>query len=104
MEPSQRQEAVRALQRHGLSQREACAIARARRQPSGGWLSPKAREDGRTIRRLTALAQAHPHYGWRRLYALYERRAGESDVYMNHKRFRRLYRRGRLQVHRWRRL
>lgn len=94
---------MRALQRHGLSQREACAIARARRQPSSGWLSEKAREDGEIIRRLTALAQAHPHYGWRRLYALYERRAGEGDVYMNHKRFRRLYRRGRLQVHRRRR-
>jgi hypothetical protein len=49
---------VRALQRHGLSQREACAIARARRQPSAGWLSEKEREDARLIRRLTALAQA----------------------------------------------
>jgi len=94
---------VRALRRHGLSQREACAIARARRKPSAGWVSEKERQDGRLIRRLTALAQAHPHYGWRRLYALYERRAADGDVYMNHKRFRRLYRLGRLHVHRRRR-
>lgn len=94
---------MRALRFRGLSQREACAIVRARRQSSHGWQSQKERDDAAVIKRLTALAQAHPHYGWRRLHALYERRATESDVYMNHKRFRRLYRLGHLHVHRRRR-
>jgi putative transposase len=94
---------VRALRLRGLSQREACAVVRARRQPSFGWQSQKERDDAAVIKRLTALAQAHPHYGWRRLHALYERRAADGDVYMNHKRFRRLYRLGRLHVHRRRR-
>jgi len=98
MGPSQRQEAVKALQRSGLSQREACRIMRARRRSSREAPSTKAVGDALAVRRLTELAQTYPRYGVDRLYPIYEREAGDGDAYMNFKRFRRLYRLGNLQI------
>lgn len=103
MGPSQRQEAVKALQKDGLSQREACKIMRARRRSPKETIGLRAAQDGPLIRRLTQLAQEHPRYGCKRLYIVYERVAGESDPYMNYKRFRRLYRLANLQIARRRR-
>jgi putative transposase len=103
MGPSQRQEAVKALQQSGLSQREACAIMRARRRPSTEKSGVKAAHDAPSIVRLTQLAQDHPRYGCRRLYVIYERQVRDSDPYMNYKRFRRLYRLANLQIARRRR-
>jgi hypothetical protein len=60
--------------------------------------STKDVEDAMTVRRLTTLAQDRPRYGCKRLYAVYEREAGDEDLYMNYKRFRRLYRLGNLQI------
>jgi hypothetical protein len=65
--------------------------------------STKDVEDAMTVRRLTTLAQDRPRYGCKRLYAVYEREAGYEDLYMNYKRFRRLYRLGNLQISRRRR-
>lgn len=103
MGPSQRQEAVKALQRSGLSQREACAIIGARRRSSREQPSPKTVQDTAAIARLTELAQSRPRYGCKRLYIIYEREGREGDTYMNYKRFRRLYRLGNLQIARRRR-
>lgn len=98
MGPSQRQEAVKALQRSGLSQREACAIIGARRRSSRERPSSKATQDAAVIVRLTELAEDRPRYGCKRLYVIYEREARQADPYMNYKRFRRLYRLGNLQI------
>ncbi|HEY9085422.1 MAG TPA: IS3 family transposase [Candidatus Tyrphobacter sp.] len=103
MGPSQRQEAVKALQGSGLSQREACKIIRARRRSQRARPNAKAWEDAHMIARLTELAQRWPRRGCRRLYDRYERDARAGDAYMNFKRFRRLYRLGNLQLHRRRR-
>ena len=101
--PSQRQEAVRALQNRGLSQREACKIMRARRRSSNEKPGIRALEDAPLIKRITELAQAYPRRGCKRLYDRYEREAREDDPYMNYKRFRRLYRLGNLQISKRRR-
>ena len=103
MGPSQRQEAVKALQRSGLSQREACAIMRARRRSSLEKQGSRAAQDAPLLVRLTQLAQEHPRYGCKRLYVVYERAARDDDPYMNWKRFRRLYRLANLQIARRRR-
>lgn len=103
MGPSQRQEAVKALQRSGLSQREACAIMYARRRPPRELPGTRSLQDRPLVARLTQLAQEHPRYGCKRLYVIYERQASELDPYMNYKRFRRLYRLGNLQIARRRR-
>jgi hypothetical protein len=94
MGPSQRQEAVKALQKSGLSQREACKIMRARRHSSNEKPSLKALEDAPLIKRITELAQTYPRRGCKRLHDRYEAEAREDDPYMNFKRFRRLYRPG----------
>jgi len=94
---------VKALQRSGLSQREACKIMKARRRSPRERLTRKAEDDATAVRRLTELAQEHPRYGCNRLYIVYERQGREGDTYMNFKRFRRLYRLGNLQIARRRR-
>jgi putative transposase len=95
---------VKALQTLGLSQREACAIVRARRRPSNERPSTKAHDDARWAARLTEVAQQHSEHGCRRLYDDYGRDADPGkDEYMNYKRFRRLYRIANLQIGRRRR-
>lgn len=94
---------MKALQCRGLSQREACAIAQARRRSSREQPSTKAQEDARWAIRLTQLAQEHPDHGVRELYGDYERESAQGDEYMNYKRFRRLYRLANLQIGRRRR-
>jgi len=95
---------VKALQTLGLSQREACAIARARRRPPNERPSTKAHDDARWAARLTEVAQQHSEHGCRRLYDDYGRDADPGkDEYMNYKRFRRLYRVANLQIGRRRR-
>lgn len=94
---------MKALQRSGLSQREACKVIRARRRSSHTQLGAKTQADAKIVVRLTELAQRWPRRGCKRLYDRYERDAQEGDVYMNFKRFRRLYRLGNLQLYRRRR-
>src|SRR5580658_6971693 len=100
MRLSQRQEAVKALQNDGLSQREACKIMRARRRSPKEMICLRSVQDVPVMKRL---AQQHPRYGCKRLYVIYERVAEEGDSYMNYKRFRRLYRLASLQIARRRR-
>jgi putative transposase len=90
---------VKALQAKGLSQREACAIVRARRRSSRERLSDKAKADAGWASRLTEVAHHHSDHGCRRLYEDYERDAVLGvDEYMNHKRFQRLYQLAGLQI------
>ena len=94
---------MKALQRSGLSQRAACTVIRARRQPPCSQPSAKAQADAKVVVRLTELAQRWPRRGCVRLYDRYERDARDGDAYMNFKRFRRLYRLANLQLPRRRR-
>lgn len=94
---------MKALQRSGMSQREACKVIRAGRRSSRTEPSAKAKSDAKIMVRLTELAQRWPRRGCKRLYDRYERDAREGDVYMNFKRFRRLYRLANLQLNRRRR-
>lgn len=95
---------MKALQTLGLSQREACAIVRARRRSPREKPSTKTLEDARWVTRLTEVAQGHAEHGCRRLYDDYFRDAiPGADEYMNYKRFRRLYRLANLQIGRRRR-
>ena len=94
---------MKALQSQGLSQREACTVAHARRRSPRERPSQKAQGDARWAIRLTQLAQRHSDHGVRQLYGDYEREAAEGDEYMNYKRFRRLYRLANLQIGRRRR-
>jgi putative transposase len=90
---------VKALQALGLSQREACAIVRARRRSSREVPSSKACDDARWATRLTEVAHEHSEHGCRRLYEDYGRDASpDVDQYMNYKRFRRIYRLANLQI------
>lgn len=94
---------MKALQSKGLSQREACAIVKARRRSSREMPSDKAQSDAQWATRLTEVAHAHAEHGCRRLYEDYERDAIAGDEYMNYKRFRRIYRLANLQIGRRRR-
>ena len=89
---------MKALQQLGLSQREACKSARARRRSSRESSSRKAQHDANAATRLTEVAQQHAEHGCRRLYSDYERDAVVGDEYMNYKRFRRIYRLAGLQM------
>jgi len=87
-----------------MSQREACAIAHARRRSSNEKPSTKAHDDALWASRLTVVAQAHAEHGCRRLFEDYARDADPGvDQYMNYKRFRRIYRLANLQIGRRRR-
>ena len=92
---------MKALRARGLSQREACAVVKARRRSSREVPSSRAADDARIAERLTQVAQDHYEHGCIRLYGDYERDAVEGDEYMNYKRFRRIYRLA--QLHKYRR-
>ena len=95
---------MKALQTLGLSQREACAIVRARRRSPTEMPSAKVCEDAHWAKRLTEVAKKHAEHGCRRLYEDYGRDADpRQDEYMNYKRFRRIYRVANLQIGRRRR-
>lgn len=89
---------MKTLQSKGLSQREACAIVKARRRSSREMPSDRAQSDAQWATRLTEVAHAHAEHGCRRVYEDYERDAIAGDEYMNYKRFRRIYRLANLQI------
>jgi putative transposase len=83
------------LVERGLSQRRACALVGAARA-TVQYRPRTPRADDRLAQRIGALAQRHPRYGYRRIWALL-RREGRL---VNRKRVQRLWRRAKLQVHR----
>jgi putative transposase len=86
-----RRAAVPFLVARGVSERRACAFLHLHRST----LQYQARPDRNTDleQRLQELAQRHPRYGYRRIYALLRRRQR-----VNQKRIHRLWKRGKLQV------
>lgn len=91
--PSQRQEAVRALQQRGISIVRACQLAGYNR--SNLYYRRIGKADEAIKVRLHQFAQERPRWGWRRLFIVMRRREG-YDV--GETRFLRLYRELRLQV------
>lgn len=89
---AQRRRAVDHLTSRRVSQRRACRLARFSR--SAAWYRPQGRNDGALRRRLRALAERYPRYGYPTLHALL---AAEGRV-INPKRTCRLYREEGLQV------
>ena len=80
------------LVEHGISERRACELVAANRS-SVQYQSHRGAEDA-LVERIARLAQRHPRYGYRRIWALL-RREGWT---VNHKRVQRLWQQARLQV------
>jgi putative transposase len=84
---------VKALQKDGLSQRQACTLTGTARTTMQYRPCKKPADD--LVRdRLRSIAQERPRFGWRRLRILLRR----DGIVLNHKRLRRLYRAEGLQV------
>jgi putative transposase len=93
MSVAERREAVRALVTHGLSVQRACVLVQ--RERASFQYQPRSTADDRVVTEIAALAQAHPRYGYRRVWALLRRKRS-----INRKRVHRLWKRARLQVQR----
>lgn len=83
---------MRFLVERGISQRRACALVRANRATVQ--YQARARTDDGLAARLAVLAQRHPRYGYRRVWALLRR----EGWMVNRKRVHRLWRTAQLQV------
>lgn len=92
MGPSQRKEAVRALEAKGVSRVRACEIIGQARRTLYYRAQPK--DDAAVAEPLQALAQERPRWGWRRLLIMTRR----TGVTVGEFRFRRIYRDLGLQV------
>lgn len=92
MGPSQRKEAVRALEERGLSRVRACRIVGQARRSLYYRSQPK--DDSPIAAQLQALAQERPRWGWRRLIIMVRR----QGIVVGEHRFRRIYRDLGLQV------
>jgi putative transposase len=93
---AQQREAVQCLARHGNSVRRACVLVQLLRATLQYRARPRP-EDAVLLADITALAQEHPRYGYRRIWALLKRKRT-----INRKRVSRLWKRARLQVKRTR--
>jgi putative transposase len=96
MSVTERREAVRVLVMHGLSVQRACILVQLQR--ASFHYRPRSAVDDGVATQLQALAQAHPRYGYRRIWALLRRKHT-----INRKRVHRLWKQARLQVQRPRR-
>ncbi len=83
------------MQQFSISQRRACRLIPIARS-SARYQARVERDDGDLGRKLEALAQRHPRYGYRRLWA--ELRS--AGYVVNHKRVYRLYRHSHLTLRR----
>ena len=93
MSVTQRREAVRVLVTHGVSVQRACVLVQLQR--ASFHYQPRSAVDDGVTSEIAALAQAHPRYGYRRVWALLRRKRS-----INRKRVHRLWKRARLQVQR----
>jgi len=87
-------DAVHFLATQGISIRRACSLVQLPRATFQYQARPRPEEDA-LIANITALAQQHPRYGYRRVWALLRRTRS-----INRKRVHRLWQRARLQVKR----
>jgi putative transposase len=87
-----RREGVQFLVAHGLAQRRACTLLQLQRST----LTYQARPDRNAalVEEVHDLAQRHPRYGYRRVWALLRRRGRR----VNKKHVHRLWTRAKLQV------
>jgi putative transposase len=87
-----RREGVQFLVAYGLAQRRACILLRLQRST----FNYQARPDRNAglVEEVHELAQRHPRYGYRRVWALLRRR----DRWVNRKHVHRLWKRAKLQV------
>ena len=92
MGPSQRKEAVRALEERGVSRVRACRLVGQARRSLYYRAQPK--DDGTISAPLQEIAQERPRWGWRRLIIMVRRKG----VDVGEHRFRRIYRELGLQV------
>lgn len=83
---------MRFLVERGISQRRACTLVAANRATVQ--YQARARTDDGLAARLAALAQRHPRYAYRRVWALLRR----EGWMVNRKRVHRLWRTAQLQV------
>jgi len=90
----EQRDAVRFLATKGISVRRACQLAQLERATFQYRARPRADEEA-VLADITALAQQHPRYGYRRVWALLRRKGT-----INRKRVHRLWKRARLQVKR----
>jgi putative transposase len=93
MSIAQRREAVRFLGTRGVSVQRACVLAQLQR--ASFQYQPRSVADDEVESEIAALAQAHPRYGYRRVWALLRRKRT-----INRKRVHRLWKRARLQLQR----
>jgi putative transposase len=87
-----RREAVPLLVARGLSQRRACVLLQLPRSTLGYQARPT--RDAELVTQVHEIAQRHPRYGYRRVWALL-RRCGR---HVNKKHVHRLWKRAKLQV------
>jgi putative transposase len=87
-----RREGVQFLVAHGLAQRRACVLLQLRRSTFNYQARPKG--DAELAEEVHDLAQRHPRYGYRRVWALLRRRGRQ----VNKKHVHRLWKRAKLQV------
>ena len=91
---AEQREAVRFLAAYGISVRRACLLVHLPRATFQYPTRPRIDEEALAAE-ITALAQEHPRYGYRRIWALLRRTRP-----LNRKRVHRLWKRARLQVKR----
>ena len=65
MSVAERREAVRSLVLYGLSVQRACVLVQLQR--ASFQYQPRSAVDDGVVSEITALAQAHPRYGYRRI-------------------------------------
>jgi putative transposase len=90
---AEQRDAVHFLVVHGVSQRRACALVQLHR--STFQYQPRPNRNAELERQLQELAQRHPRYGYRRVWAVLRRHQR-----VNKKRIHRLWTRAKLQVRR----
>lgn len=93
MNIAQRREAVRFLEGYGVSVQRACVLVQLHR--STLHYQPRSGVDDRLPATIATLAQKHPRYGYRRVWAVLRRTRT-----VNRKRVHRLWKQARLQVQR----
>jgi putative transposase len=93
MSVAERREAVRGLVQYGLSVQRACVLVQIQR--ASFQYQPRSVVPDEVTTEIAALAQAHPRYGYRRIWALLRRKQT-----INRKRVHRIWKRARLQVRR----
>jgi putative transposase len=93
MSIAERREAVRALVTYGLSVQRACVLVQLQR--ASFQYQPRSVVPDEVTTEIAALAQTHPRYGYRRIWALLRRKRT-----INRKRVHRLWKRARLQLQR----